>query len=331
MTEDSKHMNFRDAASFYRTLQKETVACPLCDCHTYDILLQDDRYHMGLQTVSCDRCGLIFVNPRPTEEEMKAFYENEYRRFYESVEVPTPEYIAQGFFGQRAEFVVQCLKRYLDSAAHTSLLDVGCAEGTLLSLIEREFPFLATYGVEPDSSFAGYARDHTRAAIFTGTYREFTAGSRRRRFDVIVTAQVLEHILNPVDYLKALETMLTDAGLLYVEVPNIMDDRVHGLGNVHLAHVVSYDPATLRMLLRTSGFAVADLITEGLPAKSPSMAAVCRKDNSVGDLDPYPPQEEIHRKKQFFRNRTGSHCGSGRPDSFLSRCKRFAKRIGGMS
>ena len=66
----------------YANMQKENVPCNICGSFDFAQLSDRDRYDMGIITVMCKRCGFIFTNPRPTQEEMDKFYKDAYRNIY---------------------------------------------------------------------------------------------------------------------------------------------------------------------------------------------------------------------------------------------------------
>jgi len=292
-------MNTRDQ---YNKLQKEQINCPVCDHNQFNVMHDNDRYGMGVQTVICNKCSLIYINPRPTELEMSKFYKNDYRKIYESIEVPNEYYIKNGLFIPRAKFVIKNLLPYLKSK--NSFLDIGCAEGTLLKLVEEKFSGLKTQGIEPSVGFGNYAKEHINGDVFVGTYEEYCEQHHNKtKFDVIVTTHVLEHILNPKLFLKRIISLMHNESILYIEVPNIMHDKVCGIGNIHIGHVLSLDPQTIKILLDKCSLKVVDLFVENLPSVPPSMAVICVKKNSDNDYEQYPSKEFIINKFKVFRKK----------------------------
>ncbi|SDR69232.1 class I SAM-dependent methyltransferase [Christiangramia echinicola] len=285
---------------YYRELEKEIIECPTCATTSFSVLCTKDRYSMDIQSVICKKCSLIYLNPRPTEVEMNNFYENHYRQLYESIKTPTKEYINEGPFIPRANFVLEKIKPYLNKAK--SYLDIGCAEGTLIAKVENEHPNVKTFGLEPDKNFGNYAKENSKAEIFLGGYKSFLKEKRESNFDVITCTHVLEHILFPKEFLKGISCLMTQNSIFYIEVPNILDNRVKGVGSVHLGHVMSFDPESLEILLKLSGFEIVEFYEKGLPAKTPSMAIICRLARREQDVK-LPSDEKINQKGKLFSTR----------------------------
>ncbi len=312
-------MKNHSAKEYYSNLKKEQINCPVCDSSNYKVLANQDRYGMGLQSVICTNCSMIFINPRPTELEMNDFYKNHYRSFYESVEKPTSEYINNGPFIARANYVKNVLGNYLYNAK--SVLDVGCAEGTLLLTIEKGFPNITTQGIEPSLSFGAYAKQQLKGEVFIGSYQEFIKKNNNRTFDVLTSTHVLEHILNPKEYLSELKKMMHNESVLYVEVPNIMDKRVNGLGAVHLGHVLSFDAFTLKRLLNDCGFEILEIFMDDLPAKTPAMAVICKVGNPINKKCSLS-KKDIKNKESLFKERV---LGENLNKSIISKIKKKLK------
>jgi 2-polyprenyl-3-methyl-5-hydroxy-6-metoxy-1,4-benzoquinol methylase len=285
---------------YYNELQKETVDCPVCKSNKYEVLHKEDRYQMGVQTVICKQCSLIYINPRPTELEMADFYKNHYRNFYESIEIPTLGYIKKGPFIPRAKFVLNVINKYLEKA--NSILDVGCAEGTLLKLIEENNSTIKTYGIEPSNGFGNFAKNQLNGSVFIGGYKQFAEQNSSTKYDVITTTHVLEHILRPKIFIEHLKGFMHAESVLYIEVPNIMSEKLKGIGAIHIGHVLSYDPVTLKILLQDCGLEIIDFYAEGLPALTPAMAVVCKINKDSFKVS-FPDNLEITKKINFFKDR----------------------------
>lgn len=294
-----------DAKSYYLSLDKETISCPMCNSSDVVYLGTGDRYNMGLQTESCNSCGLIFINPRPTQTAMNNFYRNHYRSFYESVEQPDIEYVQRGPFQARAHFVVAALKEFMTLDDEKKVLDVGCAEGTLLKNLKNTFPKCEFFGLEPNPKFAAFAKGHAGVNnIYSGTIEEFYSDSKSNQFDVITITHVLEHMPYPVETLILLKKLLKPEGLIYVEVPNVLDSRVKGLGHIHLAHLISFYPKTFHSCMQRAGFNVLNFCLEGLPALCPSIAIIATPSEKVEDLlslsiEEIKQYQETYQKQVF--------------------------------
>jgi hypothetical protein len=262
------------ASKYYESLPKEEILCELCQSDRHETLFLGDRYDMGLRTVWCQQCGLVFVNSRPTALSMEQFYREFYRRFYESVEVPTQAYIDAGVYAQRAEFVTSMLRSSTNWNPVGWSLDIGCAEGSLLKQLGEIFPQLQRVGIEPNPHFAQFAAIHSGAEVHSASWESFLDADVRR-FGLVTIVHVLEHCLHPLTFLQQIRSRMSDDAIAYIEVPDV--GKACGLLQLHLAHLFLFYKETFLGLLGSAGLEVLAFQDENLPSLCPSMAAVVRK------------------------------------------------------
>jgi len=311
-------------SEYYRKLTKETIACPLCSSNENRALCKRDRYGMGVKTVFCKKCGMIFLNPRPTASEMDRFYRIDYRRFYESIDIPTVEYIESGPYMARASFVIGVVSETIPLLFQGEILDIGCAEGTLLRMLGEKYPASIRSGFEPNREFSQFAANYSGVSVHCLSFEEFFSGTRgnSRRYELITLTHVLEHLLHPIDALEHIRELLSSNGCFYVEVPNVVDERSKGIRHIHLGHTLSFTPSTLRYALDKAGFEIVEFYKDVLPAETPSMSALCRARNKVEPLLPYP--DNIRLEIDVYRDNV---CGTIDNREMKRRMKQIEDRL----
>lgn len=101
-----------------------------------------------------------------------------------------------------------------------SLLDLGCSTGAFAGAFRERG--LRVVGIEADAAMAADAAARLdavhRADLTDPAWHEVLAGER---FDVIVAADVLEHLPDPDAVLAAAVGHLSDRGCVIVSIPNI--------------------------------------------------------------------------------------------------------------
>lgn len=109
-------------------------------------------------------------------------------------------------------------------------LDVGCFVGATSGLIKSRFPGCIMVGIEPSKLAVKVAR--TRMDVVHACLLEevdFPAeGYGPGHFDVIILADVLEHMYNPWGALKRLKPYLSPHGCILASVPNARSLSVLG-------------------------------------------------------------------------------------------------------
>lgn len=98
-----------------------------------------------------------------------------------------------------------------------NVLDIGCASGILLSLLEQRG--YNVYGLEPNKEAYIQANKKFPRRIFYGTLRKFKKNNKKR-FDAVIYNHVLEHIQNVAEEIELIKRSLTKNGLLIIGVPN---------------------------------------------------------------------------------------------------------------
>lgn len=163
--------------------------------------------------VECQECGLRYLNPQPSWEELKAYYPTDYRP-YALPDRRGPNSLFSkiknaGWRRRRKVIEKKC--------AGGRLLDVGCATGQFLAEMEIGKGW-ECYGVEPVLYAAAIARQNTHAAIFDGTLLD--ANYPNDFFDVVTLWDVLEHISDPLSVIRETRRILKPGGVLIMCTPD---------------------------------------------------------------------------------------------------------------
>ncbi|MGD0962725.1 MAG: class I SAM-dependent methyltransferase [Candidatus Acidiferrales bacterium] len=237
--------------------ERETVSCRICGSRNESDYLSARGYRI----VQCLECGLWYVNPQPTPEELSQFYAN-----YDD---------GDQWRAREGDFNRGIRKSILRFAQSGRLLDVGCGSGNFLACM-REVGF-AVSGIEPSETGAAYARDTLGVEIFSGMVEEYLATPHHGTFKVLTLLNVLEHLTDPRGMLLQLRHLMEDNAFLAVVVP---DARFHDyvgklrrrlgksdpywleqpesvLSGFKLPdHLSSFQPGTISLLLGSCGFEI---------------------------------------------------------------------------
>jgi SAM-dependent methyltransferase len=253
------HATKREAAttSVARVRPTEETACNLCGARDYQVVGTRDRDGRPLQTTICRRCGLVWTNPRPSDEAIDEYYRREYRKDYKKSPLPSRRKVLRGILGALDR------RRRLEQVLHAGqrVLDVGSGAGEFVYVL-RAAGFDAR-GLEPDESFAGFARDVLTVPVETGhvASASMPAGS----LDAITMFHALEHVANPVGVLARLTDWLQPPGVFVIEVPNVEGRTQAPAHRFHYAHLFSFSPGTLEGVAARAGLSAVsvDLTEDG--------------------------------------------------------------------
>jgi predicted TPR repeat methyltransferase len=157
------------------------------------------------------------------------------------------------------------------------LLEIGAAGGHLGRAVRERCSFLA--GIEPFSiPGAGEGYDAWRAQD------ALQAEDWTEPFDVVVCADVLEHLPEPLRLLARVKRWLVPGGLLLASIPNVANVTTRAAlaagrfeyaerGILDRTHLRFYTRRTARALLEEGGFRVARIDATAMPIELAVAAA----------------------------------------------------------
>lgn len=214
-----------------------TIPCCITGSHEAVVIAGKDREGRPLQTVMSTESGLVFTDPRPTPEDVRHFYANEYRQQYKKVYTPTPKHVLRA--GRLAVQRLKAISPYLRKRAR--ILDAGSGGGEFVYLGRQRG--YQTQGIEPNRGYAQHAVQQYGIDVFNGFYQD--ASYADDSFDCITLFHVLEHLEDPVASLRVLSAMLRPGGHFVVEVPNVTSTATAPSHKWHLGHLYNFNSATL--------------------------------------------------------------------------------------
>jgi SAM-dependent methyltransferase len=222
------------------------IPCNLCGGTEVEVIGVRDRDGRPLRTTICRRCGLVWSNPRPGEEEVRRYYSREYRLDYKGHATPPLRHVARS--GRGALNRYRELLPYLARAGR--ILDAGAGGGEVVYVL-RQFGFDAV-GLEPDEQYARHARERLGVPVETGFVQDATYPEHT--FSAVTMYHALEHVEDPAAVLSRLRSWIADGGVLLVEVPNVEAACITPAHRFHFAHFYNFNGATLEALGRQAGF-----------------------------------------------------------------------------
>jgi rhamnosyltransferase len=205
-------------------------------------------------------CGLIWLDPEASAEDVEALYRDYYTHGVSDRSVGLVRSALRCAYGwalnatpigrQRKRFE----KLFVDDLPPGELLELGCGAGERLPVFAA-LGWRVT-GQEIDAAAAAQARRTSGAEIYVGPVEELAA--RGRRFDAIVMNHVIEHAFDPVGLLRTCLAMLQPGGTLICVTPNAASwgCREFGANWIGLdppRHVTMFAPSTLRAAARMAG------------------------------------------------------------------------------
>jgi len=229
----------------------------------------------GARICRCDRCGLISTSPLPNDARLEDLYRRQYRQVRN--EAPDRTYLRD--LDARAQ--AQLAFVHGDGAVDlrdARVLDVGCSAGSFLKACSRWTPSLA--GFEPDDVMRRAATDRlpeTARLEETIFRRDRLPG---QTYELIAASHVLEHVPHPVSFVSSLCDLLSDRGVLMIEVPNedlLTLENALASGQRGRMHLFFFSPDSLRSTIEAAGGQIVRIASFGGPkTASPGFAGRAR-------------------------------------------------------
>lgn len=234
----------------------EPFACPLCggESFIHELTLHDLMYRTinePFQIVRCTGCGLLRLHPLPDEQTLASAYPSSYS-----------PYARPGLSGRAKSWLerrsVSRLWPYLRPPRR--VLDVGCAAGEFLAAV-RDAGNPDVFGVEPGEVAARAARSR-ELDVFHGMLED--AGFPSGSFQTVVASHTLEHVVQPVRFLREIHRILSTGGALLLWLPNVESVEARTLGRYWIGydaprHLTTFGVSTLTRALDETGFRVVDV------------------------------------------------------------------------
>ncbi|MFH2058490.1 MAG: class I SAM-dependent methyltransferase [Pseudomonadota bacterium] len=135
------------------------------------------------------------------------------------------------------------------------VLDIGCATAGFLNILKGHVKKVR--GIELYKPHVEFAKNNLDLNVELKDIDEI----KDERFDTICMFHVLEHIPEPISFIKKTYEMLNDGGMLILEVPNINDPLISVFDvapykNFYFMkpHLFYYGEASIEYLLNKIGF-----------------------------------------------------------------------------
>lgn len=241
---------------------KQRKTCPLCQSESIKLFkkgtfdpetLQSDNFKItdsqygSLWTFfSCNDCSFVFSNPFIPGEQITQFYAQlEDREYSEEAE-------------GRAKNFKTLLKRLKRLKPGNTLLDIGAASGIFLDLAHREGYDIE--GIEPSEYLVKEAEKRYGIHLFKGTMENYIQSKPGKTFSVITLLDIIEHLVEPDDFMTKLDHLIKDSGLLVIVTPDInsLAARVTGSRWWHfrIAHINFFNRESLEYLLQKHSYEI---------------------------------------------------------------------------
>jgi 2-polyprenyl-3-methyl-5-hydroxy-6-metoxy-1,4-benzoquinol methylase len=224
--------------------------CPVCGFpkRLYEFEKQ------GRQYCKCLRCEFVYSLPRPTVEELSKLYSEMGYDYF-----TTPEMLAFFFAPHRFGRELAIVSQYLSKQSR--LLEIGCCVGAFVKAsIDAGYDAI---GMDVSVPAVEYGRRLGLPLEISNVLECQGEGC----FDAVCMWATLEHVPDPIGFLRKAYKLVRTDGWVFVSVPNFdsMSHRLLGANDsmVSAEHLNYFTPSVLSRALAQVGLTTRHLCTFG--------------------------------------------------------------------
>jgi hypothetical protein len=256
----------RDIKDYFSGCDYSEIVCPACG-HAGETAFVKKNFEYK----HCEVCKTLFVSPRPDK---KAFIE-----YYR--DAPSTRYWAEQFYRKtekarrkkvyapRAKNILQKIKKHAPDAGY--LVDIGAGYGVFLEefskLMTEDFSCMA---IEPSDSLSKICSDKGFLLIkkFMEEINRNDIGPCVNLTGVYTSFELLEHVYNPREFLRACAAVMSDNDILIFTTLSgtgfdiqLLWENSKSVFPPH--HLNFFNPVSVQTLLENAGFDMLEVCTPG--------------------------------------------------------------------
>ncbi|NLE43614.1 MAG: class I SAM-dependent methyltransferase [Chloroflexi bacterium] len=235
------------------------VHCNFCKRNDASLLFTGRDLLHGIpgsfDLVRCNHCGLIYLNPQPSVDELAPYYPEDYEA-HVGTRKEQLGWLRRLDYRYGVEKRYRAISRYIQTGR---ILDIGCATGAFLDGVRAHG--WQVEGIEPGVRAAAYAQEELGIPVQNTSLEE--AQLKSESLDVVTMWNVLEHLSDPQTALIKISRALRPGGILVFAVPNILSYD-HKLFQSYWAgydtprHLYVFPPPVLEVMLARAGLELAE-------------------------------------------------------------------------
>jgi 2-polyprenyl-3-methyl-5-hydroxy-6-metoxy-1,4-benzoquinol methylase len=230
-----------------------TAACINCGASLVPLLddIQDWEYGVAWRSrlVECSACGLVTHDPPIQKSQIEQLYPSSYLAHSSASRSKSIYGSLKAFLGRLG---ARGVSRQIPAGG--SLLEVGCGNGSFLRVLTDARPDIQVAGVDiMDVGVSGVSS----FAFYRGQLEDVDFGERR--FDVVYCSNLIEHVPDPLRFLRKVAGLLKPGGVIYGVTPDHLSIdryllRKYWAGYHYPRHTFVFNHENIRQILEKCGY-----------------------------------------------------------------------------
>ena len=214
-----------------------TVQCQLCHTQQWRIFSQisfgvwDKNTSMLVRKSSdyplsiCQHCGHVQISSEYTSELFKNLY---FHSAQEAVMWHESLLNSNSPYEEMVSFA-------LSDLAPNTIVDFGCGEGKLLEATHSATPKSTLIGIDFNDRFS---QKNIRYLSFDlNQLQNLSNDHWPNGVDLAMASHVLEHVIDPVDFLRQIKKQLSPTGAIFIEVPDFSER--HNIESIGMSNLIN--------------------------------------------------------------------------------------------
>lgn len=256
----------RDLEKFFIKYGKELKwlhTCLVCGSADIPPYAVKDNFRFS----QCRSCRMVFINPRPTEEQLQWYYSSaESPKYATKILRDTVDHRTV-IYRDRAEKIMQRVKEF---QSVKKVLEIGCGPGAFLKV------FREMLGCDSPVECMGIDMDPYAVELAgnLGIKVERDSGEEYSRkhaaaTDLLLSFETLEHTPNPLSFARSMKRLIRKGGSIYLTLPNFWGFDFLELGTTYQnffgpSHLNYFNPDSIVLLLKRAGFKNVNVYSDGV-------------------------------------------------------------------
>ena len=230
-----------------KTLYPSTFNEKMISKSTYSARRFPDKIHYRI--VKCQNCSLVFSSPVLPPGKISMLYKESVCNYKEQI-----PYLIKTYLN-----IIKKIKS--DIAENPKVLEVGCGNGFFLKALLDCGLTKEVFGVEPGSKMVLHADEEVRSRIKVNFFKQNLFP--KSTFDLILCFHVLDHMIDPNEFIKGAFSLLKKNGYVVVVVHDTEGLSVKLFGErspiFDIEHIYLFNKKTLSEIFLKNKFKVVKI------------------------------------------------------------------------
>lgn len=227
--------------------------CIICGSQESTLLFEtfykNHNYPGKFSLYKCNDCGLLFNSPRLEDRELFHLYNDDYYFFQTRQDIE---------FKRVINVYLRTIALIEDKVKSRKVLEIGSAKGYLLAVLKSlNWEVL---GIEITKVASEFANKKLEVPTFNGTLEDFLMSEHKKNFPVVLILDVIEHVPDPINFLKNVNKVVEDGGFIIIDTPNGYSKNIDHLNKKWDAfnpfHIYFFSSNILENLLVNMGYTI---------------------------------------------------------------------------